>query len=203
MAANTSSVPRLRAVARLSGARSSWYSSRVPAASVQSTFSRQVLEQVDALYAFAYRLSRSGPEAEDLVQETFTRALAAMQQFHPNSNLRAWLFTILRNTFVDARRRARRAPLQDDAALENASDADSDLLRGDLELERMRRIVGEDIEAALQRLSDDARTVVLLDLEGFTEAEIAGVMGCAAGTVKSRLARARATLRSQLAEYGK
>lgn len=196
-------MPRLQALARLSGARSSWYANRVTTASVQSTFSRQVLEQVDALYAFAYRLSRSGPEAEDLVQETFTRALAAMQQFHPNSNLRAWLFTILRNTFVDGRRRAHRAPLQDDAALENASDADSDLLRGDLELDRMRRIVGEDIEAALQRLSDDARTVVLLDLEGFTEAEIAGVMGCAAGTVKSRLARARAALRSQLAEYGK
>ncbi|HET9931721.1 MAG TPA: sigma-70 family RNA polymerase sigma factor [Polyangiaceae bacterium] len=162
-----------------------------------------MLEQVDALYAFAYRLSRSGAEAEDLVQETFTRALAATQQFNPSSNLRAWLFTILRNAFIDARRRARRAPLPDESAIEGASDPNLELLRGDLELDRMRRLVGEDIEAALQQLSDDARTVVLLDLEGFTEAEIAGVMGCAAGTVKSRLARARAALRSKLAEYGK
>jgi RNA polymerase sigma-70 factor, ECF subfamily len=188
----------------LSPGAPSCYASGVRVGS-SSTFAKQVLEHVDALHSFAYRLTRNRSEAEDLVQETFTRAVAARATFRSDTNLRSWLFRILRNAHIDALRRARRAPLGH-GNLEpelSSDDIASELLRGDIEVDRLRRIVADDIEAALFELNDEARRAILLDLEGFTEAEIAEVLGCAPGTVKSRLARARASLRLKLAEYAK
>jgi RNA polymerase sigma-70 factor (ECF subfamily) len=162
------------------------------------------LEHLDALHRLACHLTRSAADAEDLVQETYARAFRGAPGFKPGTNLRAWLFRILRNAFLDQRRREGRIPL--DPASEEAADrpdpaAADAWLRGDAELERLRRVVGEEIEAALRSLSEDARTVVLLDLEGLDEAEMAEVMGCAPGTVKSRLSRARTALRERLADY--
>jgi len=193
--------------APLSHAAGGWYATAVSRAPLEDsqTFAQAMLAEVDALHQFAWRLARRASEAEELVQETFARGIAAREQFRAGSNLKAWLFRILRNAHLDALRRHRRNPV---TASELAEDGGSDdgrveLLRGDLEFERLRRLVAEDIEAALFQLSDEARTVVLLDLEGFSEAEIAEVMGTAPGTVKSRLSRARASLRSKLAEYAK
>ncbi len=182
-----------------------WYAKRVTRVSSLPTFADQVLDHLDALYAFAFRLSRDAALAEDLVQDTFARAVAAASQFQPDSNLRSWLFRILRNLHIDELRRARRDPLQRDESGADLSSEDAAIepLRDDLELERLRHVVAEDIEAALFELSDEARTAVLLDLEGFNECEMADIMGCAQGTVKSRLARARAVLRRRLAEYAK
>ncbi len=163
------------------------------------------LAYLDALHRLAYHLTRSSADAEDLVQETYARALRGAAGFIAGTDLRAWLFRILRNAFLDMRRRQGRMPIDpegEEQATERADPAAAEgWLRGDAELERLRRVVGEEIEGALGTLSEDARTVVLLDVEGLSEAEIAEVMGCAPGTVKSRLFRARAALRERLADY--
>src|SRR5207247_10012348 len=109
-----------------------------------------------------------------------------------------------RSTFVSLYRRRRRDPTVGgldtvDAYSQGATD--EAWLRDDLELGRLRKVVAEEIEAALMMLSEEARTVILLDLEGLTEVEVAEVVGCAVGTVKSRLSRARTVLRQQLRDY--
>jgi RNA polymerase sigma-70 factor (ECF subfamily) len=167
---------------------------------------KQALAHLDALYAFALRLSRDGNVAEDLVQETFARCLSAGHGFVPGTHLKAWLFRILRNVFLDQRRREGRSPLRAVSEVPEDGMAEARALPGtpsDVKLDQLRNLVARDIDAALHALTEDHRLVVLLDLEGFSEHEIASVMDCAAGTVKSRLARARAALREQLREYAK
>ena len=163
------------------------------------------LKHADALYNLARWLARDPIEAEDLVQETFTRALAAAHQFEAGSNLKAWLYRILRNTFLSLYRHRSLDPTVGglDTVNPGVPAVGEEWLRGDVELDRLRKIVGEEIERALARLGEDARTVILLDLEGLTENEVAEVMGCAVGTVKSRLARARAALRERLKDYAR
>ena len=167
-----------------------------------SSFRARALEHADALFRLAYHLTRSESDAEDLVQDTYARAFGS-ERFEEGSNLRAWLFRILRNVHIDACRRQRRNPVIGGYSDEQDIPATEELLRDDQELERLRRVVAEDIEAALQTLSPDARTIVLLDLEGLTEGELATVLGCAVGTVKSRLARARVALRRELRDYAR
>ena len=189
---------------RLHGAGQRWYASVMPRdATNELPFGTQLLAQAGPLYNFARYLSRDPVVAEELVQDAFARALDAQAHFVAGSNLKAWLFRILRNAFLDARRRDRRNPVALREANEDEDDTSDAWLRGDLEMDRLRGLVARDIESALARLSDDARAVVLMDLEGFTETEIASVMDVAVGTVKSRLARARAVLREQLREYAK
>ena len=171
-----------------------------------SAMANEALAYVDALHNLARHLTGNQEDAEDLVQETYARALRAERQFTPGTNLKAWLFRILRNTFVSSYRRRRRDPTVgglDPLDAESAGALDQAWLRNDVELDRLRKVVAEEIEAALMTLSEDARTVILLDLEGLTEVEVSEVLGCPVGTVKSRLARARAALRLKLRDYAR
>jgi RNA polymerase sigma factor (sigma-70 family) len=171
-----------------------------------SALSPAALDQLDALYRLARQMTGDDDEAEDLVQDTYARALGKSSQFVAGTNVRAWLFRILRNLYIDGYRRRRNSPVRGGVEADDLADdagGTRELLRGDEELERLRNVVAEDIETALRSLSVDARTVVLLDLEGFTEGELADVLGCSAGTIKSRLSRARATLRDRLRDYAR
>jgi RNA polymerase sigma-70 factor (ECF subfamily) len=166
----------------------------------------ETLAHIDALYNLARYLTRDPSEAEDLVQETYERALRAWDQREPDTNVKAWLFRILRNAFISRYRQGLRRPALElydttEESPEGASRETAGSVAG-AESEQMHRLVSGEIEAALRTLSEDARTAILLDLEGFTENEVAQIVGCAVGTVKSRLNRARAALRLKLADYG-
>jgi RNA polymerase sigma-70 factor (ECF subfamily) len=171
-----------------------------------SSLGQDVLAYADTLFNLARYLTGNAADAEDLVQETYMRALSASSRFAPGTNLKAWLFRILRNTFISSYRRRRHDPTwggldTTDAPAQGSSP--EPWLLGDPELDRLRKVVGEEIEQALMTLSEEARTVILLDLEGLTEVEVAQVVGCPVGTVKSRLSRARAALRMLLKDYAR
>ena len=172
----------------------------------ESGLRREALAYADALYNLARYLTGNPSDAQDLVQETYVHALRSAGQFTPGTNLKAWLFRILRNTFISSYRRQRHNPLVgglDTVDPTAQGPSQEHFLLDDIELDRLRKIVGEEIEGALMSLSEEARAVILLDLEGLTEVEVAEVVGCAVGTVKSRLARARAALRIKLKDYAR
>lgn len=167
-----------------------------------SPLAADALAHADALFNLACYLTANASEAEDLVQETYARALSTGALFRGGS-VKAWLFQILRNAHIDLYRKAKVHALATELEVWEGG-ADSRVgPSSELTTNQMRALVASDVEKALRTLSTDARTTILLDVEGLREREIAQVLGCAAGTVKSRLARARGLLRLKLKDYAR
>jgi RNA polymerase sigma-70 factor (ECF subfamily) len=162
-------------------------------------FDDQALGLIDSLYAAAMRLSRNPADAEDLVQETYLKALRSADQFEPGTNLKAWLFTILHNTFLNTRRRGDKQPLVGSDIVERAADAGHPGSASPEQL-LLDASFDADLRAALDALPEQFRQAVWLrDVEEFSYAEIAAMLQVPAGTVMSRISRGRRLLYEHLA----
>jgi RNA polymerase sigma-70 factor (ECF subfamily) len=172
-------------------------------------FEADALQYLDQLYAAALRMTRNPADAEDVVQETYAKAYASFHQFTPGTNLKAWLYRILTNTYINSYRKKQREPQISDG--ENIEDwqlarAESHTSSGlkSAEAVALENLPDSDVKEALQQLPPDFRLAVYLaDVEGFAYKEIAEIMGTPIGTVMSRLNRGRTQLRRLLADYAR
>lgn len=169
------------------------------------TFEADALSYLDALYRTALRMTRSEAEAEDLVQETYIRAFRFKEQFEPGTNLKAWLFRILTNTFINLFRRRKTQPqttelddIDESALYRHMTGSSAASSASQPEKVVLDSVVDTEVTAALEELPEKFRTVVLLDVEGFSYKEMAEMLHIPIGTVMSRLHRGRKFLQKRL-----
>lgn len=172
-------------------------------------FETAALPFLDSLYNMAFRLTRNPVDAEDLVQETYLKAYRHYEKFQKGTNLKAWLFRILKNTFINGYRKRQNKPTH--SAFEDIEDSFESMVSDqapqrikDPEEVALENVLDEDVQQALDSLRDDYRMVILLvDIEGFSYKEAAEILDVPVGTVMSRLYRGRRTLEKVLLEYAR
>ncbi|MBD3617311.1 MAG: sigma-70 family RNA polymerase sigma factor [Gracilimonas sp.] len=173
----------------------------------QKDFDKEIIPHMDALYNFALRLTTDPNDAEDLVQDTIVKAYRFFSSYEKGTNAKAWMFRILKNSFINNYRKTSKKPSQvdyDEVSSYYESIRAERTETSDLENLMFREMMDDDLSTALKRLPEDFRTVVLLcDVEGYTYEEIANMLDVPIGTIRSRLHRGRNLLKTELLEYAK
>lgn len=173
----------------------------------RSIFDNEFMPHINSMYNFAYRLTLDEDDAKDLLQDTYLKAYRFIDSFQQGTNAKAWLFRILKNSFINDYRKRSKEPskvdYQDVESYYNSEDVDRQITP-DLRVEALQDMIGDEISNALNALDVDFRTVIILcDLEGFKYDEMAKILDIPIGTVRSRLHRARNLLKEKLSEYAK
>jgi RNA polymerase sigma factor (sigma-70 family) len=173
----------------------------------QSIFNQEFMPHINSMYNFAYRLTLDADDAKDLLQDTYLKAFRFIDSFQQGTNAKAWLFRILKNSFINDYRKKSKEPskvdYQEVETYYNSEDVDRQITP-DLRVEALQDMIGDEISTALNALDVDFRTVIILcDLEGFKYEEMAKILDIPIGTVRSRLHRARNLLKEKLSEYAK
>ena len=173
----------------------------------QSIFNQEFMPHINSMYNFAYRLTLDPDDAKDLLQDTYLKAFRFIDSFQQGTNAKAWLFRILKNSFINDYRKKSKEPskvdYQEVETYYNSEDVDRQITP-DLRVEALQDMIGDEISTALNALDVDFRTVIILcDLEGFKYEEMAKILDIPIGTVRSRLHRARNLLKEKLSEYAK
>ena len=173
----------------------------------QQVFDGEFMPHINSMYNFAYRLTFDEDDAKDLVQDTYLKAYRFINSFQQGTNAKAWLFRILKNSFINDYRKKKKEPAKVDyqevETFYNSEDVDRQITP-DLRVEALQDMMGDEISNALNSLDVDFRTVIILcDLEGFKYDEMAKILDIPIGTVRSRLHRARNLLKEKLTEYAK
>lgn len=173
----------------------------------QQDFNEEILPHMDVLYNFALRLTADPIDAEDLVQDTIVKAYRFFSSYEKGTNAKAWLFRILKNSFINNYRKISKRPQEVDY---DEVESYYETVRAertetsDLERLMFRELMDDDLSKALSRLPEDFRTVVLLcDVEGYTYEEIANMLDVPIGTIRSRLHRGRNLLKTELIDYAR
>jgi len=173
----------------------------------QAVFDGEFMPHINSMYNFAYRLTFDEDDSKDLVQDTYLKAYRFIDSFQQGTNAKAWLFRILKNSFINDYRKKKKEPAKVDyqevETFYNSEDVDRQITP-DLRVESLQNLMGDEISNALNSLDVDFRTVIILcDLEGFKYDEMAKILDIPIGTVRSRLHRARNLLKEKLSVYAK